>query len=199
MKMTQKEKMLAGMLYDASDEELRAAHLRAQRLTRLYNGTTEEELDKRQTILRELLGRMGENCYIEPSFRCDYGSNIYVGDNFFANYDCVFLDVNRITIGKNCFIAPRVCLFTAGHPIEGSERISMDGGRFWTPEYGKPITIGDDVWIGGGAIVNPGVTIGSNVVIASGAVVVKDVPDNVVVGGSPARILKQLKGAGDRG
>ena len=192
--MTEKEKMLAGMLYDASDEALTAERLRARRLVRLYNSTTEEELQRRQELLRELFGRTGENCYVEPNFRCDYGSNISVGDNFFANYDCVFLDVNTITIGDNCFIAPRVCLFTAGHPTEGSERVSREGGRFWTPEYGKPITIGDNVWIGGGAIINPGVTVGSNVVIASGAVVVRDVPDNVIAGGNPARVLKQLKG-----
>lgn len=192
--MTEKEKMLAGLLYDAADETLTAERQRAKRLTRLFNSTTEEEPARRQELLRELFGRLGENCWVEPNFRCDYGSNIYVGDNFYANYDCVFLDVNTITIGKNCFIAPRVCLFTAGHPLEGSERVSMEGGRFWTPEYGRPIAIGDNVWIGGGAIVNPGVTIGSNVVIASGAVVTKDVPDNVVVGGCPARSLKRLKG-----
>ncbi len=122
--------------------------------------------------------------YIEPAFRCDYGSNIFVGENFYANFDCVILDVCRVTIGDDCLLGPRVSIFTATHPVDPVLRRSG-------LEYGKPVRIGDNVWIGGNAVINPGVRLGNNVVVASGAVVVKDVPDNVVVGGNPARILKK--------
>ncbi|HEY2420880.1 MAG TPA: sugar O-acetyltransferase [Neobacillus sp.] len=182
---TEKEKMLSGDLYNPSDQELVIGRENARRLTRLFNQTLETEGNKRAKILKELFGTTGENIFIEPTFRCDYGSNIHVGDNFYANFDCVFLDVCEIRIGNNCFIAPGVHIYTATHPLNPVERISGT-------EFGKPVTIGDNVWIGGRAIVNPGVHIGNNVVIASGAVVTKNVPDHVVVGGNPARILKQI-------
>lgn len=123
--------------------------------------------------------------YIEPTFRCDYGYNIFLGNNFFANFDCVMLDVCPIRIGDNCMLAPGVHIYTATHPIDP---VARNSGA----ELGKPVTIGNNVWIGGRAVINPGVTIGDNVVVASGAVVTKDVPDNVVVGGNPARIIKKL-------
>ncbi|TWD94537.1 maltose O-acetyltransferase [Neobacillus bataviensis] len=160
--------------------------MNARRLTRLFNVSLETDDNKRTELLKELFGSTGESLYIEPTFRCDYGYNIHVGENFFANFDCVFLDVCEIRIGNNCFIAPGVHIYTATHPLNTKERISG-------AEYGIPVTIGDNVWIGGRAIINPGVKIGNNVVIASGAIVTKDVPDNVVVGGNPAKIIKQIE------
>ena len=183
---TEKQKMLNGELYNAADPELSGERQNARRLTRLYNTSLETDKNKRTELLKELLGSTGENVYIEPTFRCDYGYNIHVGQNFYANFDCVFLDVCEIRIGDNCMLAPGVHIYTATHPLNPIERISG-------AEYGKPVTIGDNVWIGGRAVINPGVTIGNNVVIASGAVVTKDVPDNVVVGGNPARMIKQIE------
>lgn len=177
--------MLAGELYSAADPELVAERLNARRLTRLYNQTLETELELRDRLLRELFGSAGANLVVEPPFRCDYGYNIRVGENFYANFDCVFLDVMEIRIGDNCLMAPGVHLYTATHPLDAVERSAG-------PEYAKPIRIGDNVWVGGRVVINPGVTIGNNVVIASGAVVTKDVPDNVVVGGNPAKVIKQL-------
>jgi len=182
---TEKEKMLSGELYQAADPELIKDRLNARRLTRLFNESIETEFEQRQTLVRELFGSTGNNYYVEPTFRCDYGYNIHVGENFYANFDCVFLDVCEICIGDNCFLAPGVHIYTATHPLEAQERISG-------AEFGKPVTIGDNVWIGGRAVINPGVRIGNNAVIASGAVVTKDVPDNVVVGGNPAKVIKQI-------
>lgn len=182
---TEKEKMLAGKLYNAGDPELVNDRVNARRLTRLYNETLETDLESRTELLKTLFGSTGESLYIEPTFRCDYGSNIHVGENFYANFDCVFLDVCEIRIGDNCFVAPGVHIYTATHPLNAQERISG-------VEYGIPVTIGDNVWIGGRAVINPGVKIGNNVVVASGAVVTKDVPDNVVVGGNPARVIKEI-------
>ena len=180
---TEKEKMLNGDMYNPDDIELVKERLNARRLTRMFNQTTETEEDKRTDLLKELFGSTGKNIYIEPNLRCDYGYNIHVGENFFANFDCTFLDVCEIRIGDNCFIAPGVHIYTATHPIDPVERIAGT-------EYGKPVSIGDNVWIGGRAVINPGVHIGNNVVIASGAIVTKDVPDNVVIGGNPAWIIK---------
>ncbi|WP_419954213.1 maltose acetyltransferase domain-containing protein [Neobacillus niacini] len=184
---TEKDKMLSGELYDAANPQLLQERINARRLTRLYNQTIETDEEIRTGLLKELFGSTGKNIYIEPTFRCDYGYNIHVGENFYANFDCVFLDVCEIRIGDNCFIAPGVHIYTATHPLDPNERIS---GK----EYGKPVTIGHNVWIGGRAVINPGVSIGNNVVIASGAVVTKDVPDNVVVGGNPAKIIKPIEG-----
>ena len=142
------------------------------------------KIERRREILEELLGQVGENIFIEPTFKCDYGYNIKVGDNFYANFDCVILDVCPVNIGKNVFLAPGVHIYTATHPLDAEERCSG-------AEYGKPVTIGDNVWLGGRSVIAPGVTIGNNVVVAAGAVVVKDVPDNVVVGGNPAKIIKE--------
>ena len=184
--MIEKEKMIKGEMYFSADEVLVNERNRARRLTRAFNNTTEEELDKRTEILKELLGRTGENIYIEPNFRCDYGYNIRVGENFYANFDCLLLDVCPITIGNNAMLAPGVHIYTATHPLDPTERNSGY-------EYGKPVNIGDNVWIGGRAVICPGVTIGDNVVVAAGSVVTKDVPDNVVVGGNPAKIIKEIR------
>ncbi|GAA0361226.1 maltose O-acetyltransferase [Bacillus horti] len=186
MSRTEKEKMLAGELYIAADPELRKESLRARELTRKFNQSIETDQELRLQILKELFGSTGQNIYIEPTFRCDYGYNIHVGENFFANFDCVILDVCKVTIGDHCMLAPGVHIYTATHPLDPIVRASG-------AEYGKPVTIGNYVWIGGRAVINPGVTIGNNVVIASGAVVTKDVPDNVVVGGNPARVIKEIK------
>ncbi|MGE6486732.1 maltose acetyltransferase domain-containing protein [Paenisporosarcina sp. NPDC076898] len=184
--MTEKEKMLAGKMYDPADPELINERGTARLKTRLFNETLEYETDKRIEMLKNLFGSTGEGLYVEPTFRCDYGYNIHVGENFFANFDCVILDVCEVRIGDNCFVAPGVHIYTATHPIHPIERNTMR-------EYGKPITIGDNVWIGGRSIINPGVMIGDNVVIASGAVVTKDVPANVIVGGNPARVIKKIE------
>ncbi len=183
---TEKEKMLNGELYVAGDTELKRERINARRLTRLYNQTLETEESKRIEILKELFGSTGDNLKIEPSLKCDYGYNIHVGENFYANYDCVILDVCQVRIGDNCFLAPGVHIYTAAHPLNPYERIAGQ-------EFGKAVTIGNNVWIGGRAIINPGIRVGNNVVIASGTVVTKNVPDNVVVGGNPAKIIKQIE------
>ncbi|MDY1036741.1 maltose O-acetyltransferase [Enterobacteriaceae bacterium RIT714] len=180
----EKQKMIAGELYRPSDETLRADRLRARHLVHRYNHTEPDAKAERRTILTELLGHAGD-AYIEPSFRCDYGYNIFLGKGFYANFDCVVLDVCPVHIGDNCMLAPGVHIYTATHPLDATERNSG-------AELGKPVTIGHNVWIGGRAVINPGVTIGDNVVVASGAVVTKDVPANVVVGGNPAKIIKTL-------
>ncbi|WP_353622089.1 maltose acetyltransferase domain-containing protein [Halocella sp. SP3-1] len=180
--VTEKEKMLAGEFYNASDEQLLNERMYARKMTKCFN---ESEKENKIEILKKLFGSTGEGIYIEPNFRCDYGSNIYLGDNFYANYDCTILDVCKVVIGKNCMLGPKVCIFTATHPLDAELRVSG-------LEYAKPVKIGDNVWIGGSAVINPGVNVGNNVVVASGSVVVKDVPDNVVVGGNPAKIIKKL-------
>ncbi len=180
---TEKEKMLAGELYCAFDEELRRDHNRARLILEEFNGSL---VENRSDLLKSLFGKTGDNLLIKPTFRCTYGSNIDIGENFFANYDCIILDVCKVTIGNNCMLAPRVCIYTATHPLDSEARISG-------LEYGKQVTIGDNVWLGGNSIIVPGVTIGNNVVVAAGAVVVKDVPDDVVVGGNPAIIIRQIE------
>lgn len=185
MIMTEKEKMLSGRLYLASDAELTHMRQYARQLTSLYNATAEEQLSRRTALLQQLLGSVGENPVIQPSFRCDYGCNISIGDNFYANFDCIILDVAQVTIGDNVLLAPRVNIFTAAHPIDAEIR----NQGF---EYGKPVAIGSNVWIGGNTVINPGVTIGNNVVIGSGAVVTRDIPDNVIAVGNPCRILRAI-------
>lgn len=183
--MTEKELMLAGELYVASDAELVEMQLRKFRFMDAFNGTGYEDFAERERLARELFAHVGKNVMINKPFHCDYGSNISIGDNFFANYGCVILDVNKVSIGNNVFIAPCVCLYTAGHPIDKDIRNE-------NLEYGWPITIGDDVWIGGSVVINPGVTIGSNVVIGSGSVVTKDIPDGVVACGNPCRVKRKI-------
>jgi len=183
---SEREKMLAGEMYVPADPEFVERRLKARRLVNVYNQTAETEFERRTEILQELFGSVGKNSFIEPDFRCDYGSNIYTGDNFYANFNCVILDVCEVRFGDNCMLAPGVHIYTATHPLQPVERNS---GR----EFGKPVTIGNNVWIGGSAVINPGVTIGDNAVIASGAVVTKDVPANTVVGGNPARVLKHIE------
>ena len=181
---SEKDKMLAGELYQAFGEELFSERQSAKRRCREFNATTEEQMAERDAILRKLFGSCGANAFVEPSFRCDYGYNIHVGDNFYANYDLIILDCCEVRIGNNCMIAPRVSIFTAAHPLDAATRVAGY-------EFAKPVTIGDNVWIGGHAVINPGVTIGNNVVVAAGAVVTRDVPDGVVVAGVPARVIRR--------
>lgn len=182
---TEKEKMIAGEMYNPEDPVLLKDRKETRGKVRIYNQTSETEEEKRTKLLKELLGSTGENVYMEPNIRFDYGYNTHVGENFFANFDCTILDVCEVRFGDNCLLAPGVQIYTATHPIDPIERNS---GK----EYAKPITIGNNVWIGGSAVINPGVTVGDNAVIASGAVVVKDVPDNAVVGGNLARVIKMI-------
>ena len=184
--MTNKELMLTGELYKLNDDkELNEDFMRARRLTRLFNSMTEEQMEERKEIIKELFKSTGENVHVEQTFHCDYGCHISVGENFYANYDCIMVDVCEIIIGDNVLLAPRVGLYTAGHPIDAAVR---NEGL----EFGKPVIIGDNVWIGGNAVINPGVTIGSGVVIGSGSVVTKDIPDHVVAVGNPCRVLRKI-------
>ncbi len=183
--MTQRERMLSGGLYSAADPELFRLRQEARRLTRLYNQTAENQPEERRRLLEALLGSVGENAFLEPPFRCDYGGNITVGRDFYANYDCIILDVCPVTIGNRVLFGPRVGLYGAGHPLDPEVRA---GGL----ENGGPITIGDDVWLGGGVVVLPGVTIGAGAVIAAGAVVTRDIPSGVLAAGVPCRVLRPL-------
>ena len=183
--MTQRERLLSGGLCSAADPELFRPRQEARRLTRLYNQTAEDQPEERRRLLEALLGGVGENAFLEPPFRCDYGGNITVGRDFYANYDCIILDVCPVTIGDRVLFGPRVGLYGAGHPLDPEVRA---GGL----ENGGPITIGDDVWLGGGVVVLPGVTIGAGAVIAAGAVVTRDIPSGVLAAGVPCRVLRPL-------
>ncbi len=184
--MTEKEKMLAGELYQAGDPELVAERLKARKLVKTFNDSDPEDTELRVSLVRKLFGKAGKNFWVEPPFYCDYGSNIEVGDDVFFNFNCVVLDVCKVTLGDRVFVAPNVQFYPATHPLDSVKR-----GEMW--EYGKPITIGSDVWIGGSAVICPGVTIGERTVIAAGAVVTKDFPSDVVIGGNPAKVLKYLE------
>lgn len=184
---TEKQKMLAEEMYNPADPELVADRLTVRKKVKQFNETSPDELEKRTALLKEILGETGDNVYMEPNVRFDYGYNTYVGANFFANFDCTILDVCEVRFGDNCMLAPGVQIYTATHPIDP---VARNSGK----EYAKSIRIGDNVWIGGSAILNPGVSIGDNAVIASGSVVTKDVPANTVVGGNPAKVIKYIKG-----
>jgi maltose O-acetyltransferase len=185
-----KNRMLRGELYLARDPDLAADHARAQELLERYNATPHAAQDARDRLLRELLGEVGEGVVIKPPFRCDYGSSIAIGARAFVNYGCVMLDVASIRIGAACQLATGVQLLTATHPIDPEAR-----RLGW--EYAEPITIGDNVWLGGGVVVCPGVTIGEDTVVGAGAVVTRDLPAGVVAVGNPARVLREI-GEDDR-
>lgn len=184
MMISEKEKMLAGDFYNAGDEELSKEREYARNLTFEFNHTRPSEKEKRQEILKQLIIAKG-SFHIEASFNCDYGYNIEVGENFYANYGCTILDVNKVKIGDNVLLAPNVQIYTATHPIDPVERLT---GK----EYAKPIVIGNNVWVGGGTIICPGVKIGNNVTIGAGSVVTKDIPDNVIAVGNPCRVIKSI-------
>lgn len=183
--MTEKEKMLLGMYYKASDKDLTEARNTARSLAAEYNSTAPSELERREDILKKLFKKCGRNIYIEPPFYCDYGSNIALGDNVYINFDCIILDVCNVSIGNNVFIAPRVSIFAAAHPIDADIRNSL-------LEFGSPVNIGNSVWIGGNAVINPGVSIGDGSIIGSGSVVTKDIPPNVIACGNPCRVIRQI-------
>ena len=170
--MTEREKMLAGELYDCGDKELLSRWHLAKNLIREYNNTLSEDLESKNKILKQLLGNIEENVWITPPFYVDYGNNIYIGNNTEINMNCTFLDDNKIVIGKNGLIAPNVQIYTAFHPTNAINRFGMpkeDGSFEFCKTKTKPVIIGDNVWIGGGTIILPGVTIGNNVVIGAGA------------------------------
>ncbi len=183
--MTEKEKMLSGLMYDATDPILTEERHRIRILFQQFNQMGDEQKDARTALLYKMFGEAGEGLFIEPPFYCDYGYNISVGDKVFMNYNCCILDVMPVTIGSNVLFGPNVQVYTATHPLSAAERAT------WL-EYAKPISIGNDVWIGGGAIICPGVNIGNGVVIGAGAVVTKDVPDNVFYAGNPAKWIKDI-------
>lgn len=186
MAKTEKEKMLAGELYSHNDEQLNAEGMRARMLFQQFNDTPIEHVKERREILQQLLGSMGSNLEIQPPFYCDYGYNIEIGDEVFMNYGCVILDVAPVKIGDRTLLAPYVQIYTATHPKDWSVRARK-------LEYGIPVTIGSDVWIGGGAIICPGVTIGSRTVIGAGSVVTGDIPDGVMAAGNPCRVIRGLE------
>lgn len=183
--MNQKERMLAGLPYKAWLDGLAQERTLCKKKVHELNHLSPDHRDQIPELLKELLGETGENIMIEPPFHCDYGWNIHVGENFFANYNLTVLDVGTVRIGDNAQIAPNVSIYTAGHPIHPDSRNSGY-------EYGIPITIGDNVWIGGNAVILPGVTIGNNVVIGAGSVVSKDIPDNMIAAGNPCRIIREI-------
>lgn len=183
--MSEKQKMLAGQYYDPGDKELTNARLEAKIITEMLNSTSAQLNEKRVDLLKQLFAETGKNIHVESTFNCDYGFNIHVGENFYANFGCVILDAAKVQIGNNCLLAPQVGIYTATHPLDPIERNSGQ-------ELAKPITIGDNCWIGGHAVINPGVILGNNVVVASGAVVTKSFGDNVVIGGNPAKVIKTL-------
>lgn len=183
--MNQKERMLKNLPYKAWLDGLAEERLENKKKIYEFNNCRPEEGEKSQRLIREILGKTGENVYIEAPFRCDYGYNIEVGENFFANYNLVILDVGKVKIGKNAQIAPNVAIYTAGHPVHPDSRNSGY-------EYGIDVTIGDNVWLGGNTVIMPGVHIGSNVVIGAGSVVTKDIPDDVIAVGNPCRVLRKI-------
>jgi maltose O-acetyltransferase len=185
-----KDRMLRGELYVADDPDLLADHARAQELLDRYNATGHGEQHERDRLLRALLGAVGEGVVVKPAFRCDYGTHIEIGPRTFVNYDCVMLDPAPIRIGASCQIASGVQLVTATHPVDPRSRAAA-----W--EYARPIAIGDNVWLGAGAIVGPGVTIGTDTVVGAGSVVTRDLPAGVVAFGAPARVRREI-GADDR-
>lgn len=187
-RMTEKtnlQKMLAGELYMATDPELVTAHARAQQILGRFNAIRGDQIDELQRHLGQLFAAVGPDAVVKPPLRCDYGFNISLGARSFINYDCVFLDCNTISIGKEVQIGPGVHIYTATHPLDAATRRSG-------LEAAHPVVIGDGVWLGGGAIVCPDVKIGENTVVGAGSVVTRDLPGNVVAAGNPCRVLRSL-------
>ena len=182
--MTERQLQQARMLYKL-DSDLMAAHLNAKRITRLLNGTPDDQIGRKKELVQELFGYAGKDAYVESPFHCDYGYNIHVGDYFYCNYDCVFLDCGQITIGDHVMLGPKVSIYTANHPIDAAVR---NLGH----DHGVPVTIGNNIWIGGNCVILPGVTIGDNTVIGAGSVVTKDIPANVVAAGNPCRVIRPI-------
>jgi len=183
---TEKEKMLAGELYDPLDHQLSSERRRARLLLKALNDTRDDQAEERARLIKELIPSTGTGVWIEPPFYCDYGSNITLGDDVFLNFNCVFLDVAAVRIGSRVLLGPAVQVYTATHPLRAEDRrMGLESGR--------AIEIGDDVWIGGAAIICPGVTIGNRSVIGAGSVVTKEIPDDVFAAGNPCRVLKNIQ------
>ncbi|RZL12835.1 MAG: sugar O-acetyltransferase [Hymenobacter sp.] len=185
---TEKEKMLAGELYNALDPQLTAERLQAQLLFQQLNNTPADQVAERAQLTRTLIPNAGAELGLNSPFYCDYGTNIRIGDQVFFNFNCTILDVTYVTIGSRTMFGPGVQVYTATHPLDYVERGSG-------LEYAKPITIGEDVWVGGGAIICPGVSIGDRAVIGAGSVVTKDVPADVLAAGNPCRVVRVLRPA----
>jgi maltose O-acetyltransferase len=183
---TEKEKMLAGELYNALDKELSEDRLRTRLLIKDLNDTSENESELRGAILKQLLPNAGQGLWLQPPFYCDYGYNIRTGENVFFNFNCVVLDVTYVTIGARTLFGPNVQIYTANHPVDYRERASG-------LEFAKPIVIGEDVWVGGSAVICPGVTIGDRTVIGAGSVVTRDIPSDVFAAGNPCKVIRSLK------
>lgn len=183
--MNQKERMLAGLPYKAWLDGLEEERFVCKKKLFEFNQLLPKEKDMIPRMLKNILGKTGNNIWIEVPFHCDYGWNIEVGENFFANYNLTILDVGKVNIGNNVQIAPNVSIYTAGHPVHPDSR---NTGY----EYGIPITIGDNVWIGGNVVILPGVNIGNNVVIGAGSVVTKDIPDNMIAVGNPCKVVREI-------
>ena len=184
--MTEQEKAEAGLLYNPNTtDEMKAFRFKIQDALCDYNRLKPSQVQERRDFLAKIFGKIGARCNILPPFRCDYGFRIEVGENFFANYNFIVLDGNYVRIGDNVWIAPNVGIYAAGHPLDVEDRI---GGE----EYAFPVTIGDNVWIGGGVTIIGGVTIGKNAVVAAGSVVIRDVPPDTLVAGNPARVVRKL-------
>jgi maltose O-acetyltransferase len=183
---TEKEKMLAGELYDPLDQELSDDRLRTRLLLKELNDSREDEVEERTRILQELFPHAQAGLWLQPPFYCDYGYNMVVGERVFFNFNCVVLDVAQVTIGSRTMFGPNVQVYTATHPINHVERASG-------VEYAKPISIGEDVWVGGSVVICPGVHIGHRSVIGAGSVVTRDIPDDVFAAGNPCRVIRHLK------
>ena len=184
--MTEKEKMMRGEIYDANyDKELIAERTRVKDLCHAYNHLLPSQTDARQKLMSQILGKRKNNFLIEQPFVCDYGYNVEIGENFYANHNLVILDCNKVKFGDNVFVGPNCSFYTAAHPLDAERR---NAGL----EFAKPITVGNNVWFGGNVCVLPGVTIGDNAVIGAGSVVTKDIPSNVVAVGNPCKVIKRL-------
>jgi maltose O-acetyltransferase len=183
---TEKEKMLSGELYDATDLQLSDERLKARLLIKALNETREDEPEKRNEILKELIPDAGPGLWLQPPFYCDYGSNIRIGEKVFFNFNCVVLDVMQVSIGSRTLFGPNVQIYTATHPMNFMERASG-------LEFARPIAIGEDVWVGGSVVICPGVTIGDRCVIGAGSVVTKDIPPGVFAAGNPCRVIRTLE------
>ena len=183
---TEKQKMLAGELYDPLDQELSEERLHARLLIKQLNDSPEDQGEERGRILKSLLPNSGQDTWIQPPFYCDYGYNIILGDKVFFNFNCVVLDVMEVEIGSRTLIGPNVQIYTATHPLNYKERAAG-------VEFAKPVKIGEDVWIGGSAVICPGVRIGDRTVIGAGSVVTRDIPSDVFAAGNPCKVIKQLE------
>ena len=181
---SERDKMLAGELYDPMDRELVAGRDRARDLCQALNATRDAQQEERRRILKELFGAGGESVWMQPPFFCDYGSNILLGERVFFNFNCVVLDLCVVKIGDFTLFGPAVQIYTATHPMNAALRRKQ--------EFGKPVEIGSDVWVGGGAIICPGVKIGSKSVIGAGSVVTRNIPDNVLAAGNPCRVIREI-------